>query len=565
MDSQDMSTIYEQQQARLLDQFDQCYQKSVLLNTLDSESDIADLFFPPISSSSVTSSSNQSGNVTLVSDLLKQIDEIPSSSTTSSSSTTNTSTANTSNSDNINTTASDSSLLKLPPCPIEQACDSCRKRKLKCSKEYPRCSKCIQHKWCCSYSPRTVRSPLTRAHLTEVENKLQKLEDLLAYILPSDYFAALDEIVGEGEEDLNFEVEWKPVRDQLKGLKKNYEVKLKQNKTTPIVQEPSHKRKKSVSSNAQRKSIASNTTFVSKNNNMKENTNNSGNKFNDKVTESSAIDASNNTSLNTTTSNKNNNKSNNNTKKSTATNTAINTATGTATSPTNSSQKTFHNTNTNDKTALPTSNTTYEFPNDRVKIKQEIIQDFELNNIPTKPATTSTQSPPLQPPLSQREFFETFLNTEYSAIDNQSNLKEDVTSTQIKQEESIPPFSSCSSMFQPSENTTKQNSMLTSPSSILSLSSWNNDEMREDDNETDIIDNDLELPKSYKKIKLENMDFDMNRVVGNDNDNDDDDLLQQAQQHSLSDSFYNLLSIPGKVGGASNDNGTNNFDLMFDM
>ncbi|ODV82479.1 lactose regulatory protein, partial [Suhomyces tanzawaensis NRRL Y-17324] len=54
---------------------------------------------------------------------------------------------------------------------IEQACDSCRKRKLKCSKEYPRCSKCIHHSWCCYYSPRTVRSPLTRAHLTQVENK----------------------------------------------------------------------------------------------------------------------------------------------------------------------------------------------------------------------------------------------------------------------------------------------------------------------------------------------------------------------------------------------------------
>ncbi|ODV66066.1 hypothetical protein HYPBUDRAFT_111867, partial [Hyphopichia burtonii NRRL Y-1933] len=54
---------------------------------------------------------------------------------------------------------------------IEQACDSCRKRKLRCSKELPRCTKCIQHNWNCSYSPRTVRSPLTRAHLTEVENK----------------------------------------------------------------------------------------------------------------------------------------------------------------------------------------------------------------------------------------------------------------------------------------------------------------------------------------------------------------------------------------------------------
>lgn len=67
---------------------------------------------------------------------------------------------------------------------IEQACDSCRKRKLKCSKEYPKCSKCIQHNWCCSYSPRTVRSPLTRAHMTEVENKLAHVVDILRYVLP---------------------------------------------------------------------------------------------------------------------------------------------------------------------------------------------------------------------------------------------------------------------------------------------------------------------------------------------------------------------------------------------
>lgn len=67
---------------------------------------------------------------------------------------------------------------------IEQACDSCRKRKLKCSKEYPKCLKCIQHNWCCSYSPRTVRSPLTRAHLTEVENKLAHVTGILRYLMP---------------------------------------------------------------------------------------------------------------------------------------------------------------------------------------------------------------------------------------------------------------------------------------------------------------------------------------------------------------------------------------------
>ncbi|AOA61444.1 Transcription factor [Komagataella phaffii CBS 7435] len=71
------------------------------------------------------------------------------------------------------------------PMLIEQACDSCRKRKLRCSKEYPKCSKCVTHKWSCVYSPRTVRSPLTRAHLTKVENRVRMLEDLLERVFPT--------------------------------------------------------------------------------------------------------------------------------------------------------------------------------------------------------------------------------------------------------------------------------------------------------------------------------------------------------------------------------------------
>lgn len=70
---------------------------------------------------------------------------------------------------------------------IEQACDSCRKRKLKCSKEYPRCSKCINHDRKCNYSPRAVRSPLTRAHLTAVENRVKLLEALVYWMVGGDY------------------------------------------------------------------------------------------------------------------------------------------------------------------------------------------------------------------------------------------------------------------------------------------------------------------------------------------------------------------------------------------
>lgn len=98
---------------------------------------------------------------------------------------------------------------------IEQACDSCRKRKLKCSKEYPRCSKCIQHKWCCSYSPRTVRLPLTRAHLTDVETKLSKMEDIFHHLLPN---YDLDDILTNFS---NFEERLKPVKDKLSGGQEN--------------------------------------------------------------------------------------------------------------------------------------------------------------------------------------------------------------------------------------------------------------------------------------------------------------------------------------------------------
>lgn len=67
---------------------------------------------------------------------------------------------------------------------IEQACDSCRVRKLKCSKGFPSCSKCLQYNRKCHYSPKTIRSPLTRKHLTKVEDRVRKLEALIGEILP---------------------------------------------------------------------------------------------------------------------------------------------------------------------------------------------------------------------------------------------------------------------------------------------------------------------------------------------------------------------------------------------
>lgn len=103
-----------------------------------------------------------------------------------------------------------------PNVAIEQACDSCRKRKLKCSKEFPKCLKCIQHSWCCTYSPRTVRSPLTRAHLTEVEKKLAKATSMLRFLLPS--LVDVDDLV-----ESNYTETLRPYREILRGSSNNIE------------------------------------------------------------------------------------------------------------------------------------------------------------------------------------------------------------------------------------------------------------------------------------------------------------------------------------------------------
>ena len=81
---------------------------------------------------------------------------------------------------------------------LDQACDSCRFKKLKCSKGNPKCVKCLKNGWECCYSPRTKRSPLTRVHLTEVELRLSKVEQLFYEIYPTaniDVILKLDSVV----------------------------------------------------------------------------------------------------------------------------------------------------------------------------------------------------------------------------------------------------------------------------------------------------------------------------------------------------------------------------------
>jgi transcriptional regulatory protein GAL4 len=57
----------------------------------------------------------------------------------------------------------------------EQACNECRRRKAKCDRVLPECGLCLRHRRHCLYEQHS-RTPLTRKHLTEVEERLRRAE-----------------------------------------------------------------------------------------------------------------------------------------------------------------------------------------------------------------------------------------------------------------------------------------------------------------------------------------------------------------------------------------------------
>ncbi|PLB53444.1 hypothetical protein P170DRAFT_376303 [Aspergillus steynii IBT 23096] len=63
------------------------------------------------------------------------------------------------------------------------ACLECRTRKAKCSKTQP-CGSCTRHNRKCVYASKVHRTPLTREHLTAVENRLHLLEAALGGLFP---------------------------------------------------------------------------------------------------------------------------------------------------------------------------------------------------------------------------------------------------------------------------------------------------------------------------------------------------------------------------------------------
>ncbi|KAE8370870.1 fungal-specific transcription factor domain-containing protein [Aspergillus caelatus] len=64
------------------------------------------------------------------------------------------------------------------------ACTECRARKAKCTKTRPSCAHCRTLNKPCVYPEKVARSPLTRQHLTAVENRLEVLEAALGKLFP---------------------------------------------------------------------------------------------------------------------------------------------------------------------------------------------------------------------------------------------------------------------------------------------------------------------------------------------------------------------------------------------
>lgn len=332
--------------------------------------------------------------------------------------------SSTCNNNNNNTTYTTSSI----PV-IEQACDSCRKRKLKCSKEYPRCSKCIQHKWCCSYSPRTVRLPLTRAHLTDVETKLSKMEDIFHHLLPN---YDLDDILNNFS---NFEERLKPVKDKLSDGEENgindgndLNYPLSQH-NTEVDQQPLPQTIKREIDNF----------------NLQQQPSQQAPPQHAFPPSAPAPTPSAQHSMSIPR------------KRSSCY--------GFATQPHSLAQSPIYEDDLFSTFPLQQSKShpvesQFEFPIDKSKIKQEIIDDFLLNNIPTSSSNNSIPN--------------SLFNRSTTKLNNYNHSRK---------------FNNDLSSFL----TTTENSLLTSPSSILSLNSMNNDDIDP-------------VPKN-KKVKVEDNEF----------------------------------------------------------
>ncbi|KAI1367894.1 fungal-specific transcription factor domain-containing protein [Xylaria arbuscula] len=69
----------------------------------------------------------------------------------------------------------------LSPMSADQACKECRRRKSKCDRTIPACDPCVKYRRHCLYEKHS-RTPLTRRHLTEVEEKLERAKFVIAQL-----------------------------------------------------------------------------------------------------------------------------------------------------------------------------------------------------------------------------------------------------------------------------------------------------------------------------------------------------------------------------------------------
>ncbi|KAK2056218.1 hypothetical protein LY76DRAFT_607144 [Colletotrichum caudatum] len=63
----------------------------------------------------------------------------------------------------------------------DQACKECPRRKAKCDRALPTCNLCVKYRRHCLYE-KHARTPLTRKHLTEVEERLERAEALITHM-----------------------------------------------------------------------------------------------------------------------------------------------------------------------------------------------------------------------------------------------------------------------------------------------------------------------------------------------------------------------------------------------
>lgn len=77
------------------------------------------------------------------------------------------------------------------------SCNECKRRRMKCSRQLPVCASCLKYNRHCLYE-RDCKTPLTRKHLTEVEEELKLVKQLLVNYIPDFELSSLLQKVRNG-------------------------------------------------------------------------------------------------------------------------------------------------------------------------------------------------------------------------------------------------------------------------------------------------------------------------------------------------------------------------------